>query len=387
MKTAIVIGGGFYGCCLALYLRAAGTKVTLLEQEPTLLTRASLINQARVHYGYHYPRSFVTAIRSAANFPRFALDFRHAIMSDFTKIYAIAKENSKVDANQFCMFCKKIGAPVADSQKQYAHLFEPGMTDGIFTVKEFSFDAVKLREALLARLTKVNIDIHFNTAAKKISTKNNHLQVETNNTTAAAATLEADEVFLATYSQINTLLRDSDLPPLPMKHEITEVALVRHAPPLNKMGITVMDGPFFSTMPFPSRQAHSFTHVRYTPQGNWDDTQTPANPLKVLRDLDKKTSYPQMIKDARRFIPALDASTYIDSLHEIKTVLLQNEDNDGRPILFRRDYSGLKGLSVVMGGKIDNIYDIFSALSSLRDEAKKSELEGTSWISKILRGD
>ena len=383
MNTTIVIGGGFYGCCLALYLHAAGNKVTLLEQEQVLLGRASLINQARVHYGYHYPRSFVTAVRSAANFPRFALDFRHAVMSDFTKIYAIAKNNSKVDANQFYQFCRKIGAPVADSQKQYASLFERDMIDGVFTVKEFAFDAVKLREALLARLQKEGIEILFRTSARKVVQKNDHLEV----TTTADTVLAADEVFIATYSQINTLLRDSGLPPLPMKHEITEVALVRHPPPLDKMGITVMDGPFFSTMPFPSRQAHSFTHVRYTPQGNWNDTQTPANPLKVLHELDKRTAYPQMVKDACRFMPTLMASTYLDSLYEIKTVLLQNEDNDGRPILFRRDYEGAKGLSVVMGGKIDNIYDILSALSSLRDEAKKSEAENTSWISKILRGN
>jgi glycine/D-amino acid oxidase-like deaminating enzyme len=382
MNTAIVIGGGFYGCCLALYLRAAGNKVILLEQENVLLGRASLVNQARVHYGYHYPRSFVTAVRSAANFPRFALDFRHAVMSDFTKIYAIAKDNSKVNANQFYQICRKIGAPVADSQKQYAPLFERGMVDGIFTVQEFAFDAVKLRDALLLRLQKEDVEIQFGKSAQSIAKKNDALEVTLTDGTA----LGADEVFIATYSQINTLLRNSDLPPLPMKHEITEVALVHHKSPLDKMGITVMDGPFFSTMPFPSRNAHSFTHVRYTPQGNWNDTQTPANPLKVLRESEKRTAFPQMVKDACRFMPSLAETSYVDSLYEIKTVLLQNEDNDGRPILFRRDYAEMKGLSVVMGGKIDNIYDIFSALSSLRDETKKPKTEGSSWISRILRG-
>jgi hypothetical protein len=35
-------------------------------------------------------------------------------------------------------------------------------------------------------------------------------------------------------------------------------------------------------------------------------------------------------------------------------VLLASEDSDSRPILFRRDYGGLKGFHVAMGGKIDN---------------------------------
>jgi glycine/D-amino acid oxidase-like deaminating enzyme len=322
----------------------------------------------------------VTAVRSAANFPRFAFDFRHAVISDFQKIYAIAKNNSKVDANQFYTFCKKIGAPVSDSQKQYGALFERGMVEGIFTVKEFAFDAVKLREALLGRLVKRGVEIQFGRRARCVRAVGGRLDVEVEN----GGVFSGDEVFVAAYSQINTLLRDSGLPALPMKHEITEVALARHCPPLDKMGITVMDGPFFSTMPFPSRGLHSFTHVRYTPRGSWDDIASPANPRAVLDGFKRESRFPQMLKDACRFIPSLAGSTHEDSLYEIKTVLLQNEDNDGRPILFRRNYAGVTGLSVVMGGKIDNIYDIFAALSGLRDGVDGGK---PGWFSKILQGE
>ena len=60
---AVVIGGGFYGCAIAIYLvKQRGLKqVHLVEREPGILTRASYNNQARVHNGYHYPRSFTTA--------------------------------------------------------------------------------------------------------------------------------------------------------------------------------------------------------------------------------------------------------------------------------------------------------------------------------------
>ena len=77
-----VIGGGFYGCCLALWLRAQAGTVLLLEKESSLLSRASAINQARVHTGFHYPRSLSTAIRSLINMPRFVLEFRKAIVDD-----------------------------------------------------------------------------------------------------------------------------------------------------------------------------------------------------------------------------------------------------------------------------------------------------------------
>ena len=73
---ALVIGGGFYGCSIALALRRDfGLKrVMLVERESALMGRASYVNQARLHNGYHYPRSLTTAYRSRANLPRFTAE-------------------------------------------------------------------------------------------------------------------------------------------------------------------------------------------------------------------------------------------------------------------------------------------------------------------------
>ncbi|MEW6184242.1 MAG: FAD-dependent oxidoreductase, partial [Thermodesulfobacteriota bacterium] len=42
---AAVIGGGFYGCCLAAFLSEYYADVVLVEKENDLLTRASYANQ------------------------------------------------------------------------------------------------------------------------------------------------------------------------------------------------------------------------------------------------------------------------------------------------------------------------------------------------------
>lgn len=52
-----VIGGGFYGLTLALFLQSTGASVIVFEAEEEACTRASRVNQARVHTGFHYPRS------------------------------------------------------------------------------------------------------------------------------------------------------------------------------------------------------------------------------------------------------------------------------------------------------------------------------------------
>ena len=124
---AVVIGGGFYGSAIAIYLaKTRGLRrVVLLEREPKLLLRASYNNQARVHNGYHYPRSFTTAFRSQINLPRFVKDWPHAVKQDFVKLYAIARRNSKVTAKQFERFCHEIGAKIKPAESGLKRLFEP----------------------------------------------------------------------------------------------------------------------------------------------------------------------------------------------------------------------------------------------------------------------
>lgn len=64
-----------------------------------------------------------------------------------------------------------------------------------------------------------------------------------------------------------------------------------------------------------------------------------------------------MIRDAQRYVPLLKECAYVDSLWEVKTVLPLSEVDDSRPILFRKD-AGLKNFHSLMGGKIDNVYDV-----------------------------
>ena len=64
-----------------------------------------------------------------------------------------------------------------------------------------------------------------------------------------------------------------------------------------------------------------------------------------------------MLKDASRYVPCMSGCSYVDSLWGVKTVLPQNEADDGRPILFKSDH-GIAGLTCIMGSKIDNVYDV-----------------------------
>jgi glycine/D-amino acid oxidase-like deaminating enzyme len=354
---AIIIGGGFFGCCIALSMMDRYPRMLILERETSLLTRASFGNQARVHNGYHYPRSLITALRSAYNYPRFIADFEDCVDRTFLQVYAIARHASRVSAYQYKKFCEIVGIPLQPASEQVASLFNPDLIEEAFSVEECAFDGLRLRDKLRAGIEEAGIEVAYGIEAKRISHgPAGSLQIETSDGVEVCS----ERVWNCTYSQINHLLVSSSLPLLPLKHEITEIALIRVPPQLEGIGITVMDGPFFSTMPFPALGLHSLTHVTYTPHESWNDREQnrcpPRNP-----SLPSKSIF--MLRDAQRYVPALQAATCAGSLFETKTVLVQNEVDDGRPILCRRDY-GLKNFSVIMGAKIDNIYDILKALDA-----------------------
>jgi hypothetical protein len=167
-------------------------------------------------------------------------------------------------------------------------------------------------------------------------------------------------VFNCSYSGLNQLGGDFTGVSVGLKQEVTEMALMRMPESLEGLGITVMDGPFFSIMPFPARGLHTLSHVRYTPHLHWSDA-SGMDPYARLQDYPCESRVDRMVRDVGRYIPDVLKTKHIDSLFEIKTVLVKNEGDDGRPILFER-HSNLPGCYSILGGKIDNIYDVIETL-------------------------
>jgi L-2-hydroxyglutarate oxidase LhgO len=210
-QDAVIIGGGFYGAAIAIYLaKQRGFKrIVLVEREAALLTRASYNNQARVHNGYHYPRSFMTAYRSQVNLPKFVRDWPDAVKQDFTKLYAIARRNSKVTAKQFERFCREIGARVQPAEPSLRALFEPGLIENVFLVEEFAFDSTKLASWATRELQECGVQIHLHTSVTAISDgPNQTLQIFLNREDGSEELLTCRYVFNCTYSGLNQFKGD-----------------------------------------------------------------------------------------------------------------------------------------------------------------------------------
>jgi glycine/D-amino acid oxidase-like deaminating enzyme len=269
---------------------------------------------------------------------------------------------SKITAAQFAEFCRRIGAPAAPAPAAVRGLFDSQRIDAVFEVQECAFDAARLRARIERDLDDAGVDISCETEALRLEDGPAGTVIVQLRSGVSHWSATANLVLNATYSRLNHLLANSGAAVIPAKHELAEMALVEPPPALAGAAVTVMDGPFFSTMPYPSRGLFTLSHVRYTPHAAWFDR--PGEPTRdadaLLRN--RETRFTHMVRDARRYLPVMGDCVYVDSLWEVKTVMPRSEQDDSRPILLKRS-ERFPACLTVLGAKIDSVYDVEHALA------------------------
>ena len=360
----LVIGGGFYGCCLAIHLRRRFLRVLLVDEADGLLSRASRVNQARLHNGYHYPRSFLTAARSRSNLDRFRRTFPAGVVDDFRHLYAIARGDSKVGFRHFERFAAAIGASLEPAGKADRALFAPRLIEAVYEAVEPAFDVSALRAQLVAHLAEAGVVVRTGCQVTHLAPCDGGVAVGLGDGTA----LRAGWVFNCTYAALNRVVPELAAMRPRLVHQLTEVALITPPPALRRLAVTVMDGPFFSTMPFPSEQLHSLTHVRYTPHMSWAEAENSARDPNAMLQPAPPSRFAWMIRDARRYLPVLEGAVHVRSLFDIKTLPEGTHGDDARPILYHRDSVAPRLISI-LGGKLDNIFDVYDFVDATLEEA------------------
>lgn len=97
----LVIGAGWYGCHLSMYLINRGHIVTIVDKENAFFKGSSSKNQNRLHLGYHYPRSEDTIKECQEGYLRFLNEYPDISVEIRDNIYFIAKNGSKTDVTTF----------------------------------------------------------------------------------------------------------------------------------------------------------------------------------------------------------------------------------------------------------------------------------------------
>ena len=367
----IIIGAGLYGLYSALFCGQKGQRILVLECDPSPFQRATYINQARVHQGYHYPRSISTAIRSAGYFERFNRDFDFCINREFHKVYATSAEYSWSDARQFKEFCQAAGIPCEEIYPE--RFFKKGMCDGAFMTREYTYDAGILKGHLLEKISALkNVEIRYGIRMETIERNQDTYRIRDRD----KREYQTGFLLNATYAGTNQVLDMIGYEPFRIKYELCEIILCQADEALKAYGFTVMDGPFFSVMPFGKTGFHSLTSVTFTPHmtsystlpsfscqeksggycspgylGNCNDCK--ARP---------ESAYPYMNNLARKYLRDGYGFQYHYSLFSMKPILMSSEIDDSRPTVIRIHSSNPTCVSV-LSGKINTVYDLDEVLS------------------------
>lgn len=364
----IIIGGGIYGLYSALRCAKKGETIIVLEYDDTCFKRATYINQARVHMGYHYPRSYSTAIKSAGYFQRFNDDYSFCINSSFEKIYATSSEFSHTNGDEFYKFCEN--ANIACREIIPDSIFKPDCVDAAFLCEEYTYDAHILLQYFLDELKKFpNVTIETNARIENVSKKDSHWQLHVKK----LGIIESAYVLNATYASVNQVLRNFGFEDdfFKIKYELCEIILCKAGMQLENKGITVMDGPFFSIMPFGKTGYHSLTAVSSTPHyTSYDEVPTfkcqsqsngfcsPAQ-LGNCNDCIAKplSAWPYMSTLAKKYLSDDLQFTYSHSLFSMKPILSAAEVDDSRPTVIKV-FSKDPFFISVLSGKINTVYDM-----------------------------
>ncbi len=362
----IIIGAGIYGLYSALLCGKKGEKVLVLEYDESPFMRATYINQARVHMGYHYPRSFTTAIKSAGYYEKFLDDFSFSIKNDFQKIYAISKNFSWTNAKQFKKFCDD--ANILCEEVSNDLYFKNNVVEGTFKTKECTYDAKMISRFYLDEIDKYeNVDIKFNARIEKISQNESTYEISLN----SDELISAPFVLNASYASINQILNKLNLEMIDIKYELCEIILCEVDKEFKETGITIMDGPFFSLMPFGQTGYHSLTSVSQTPHKTSHDNlptfdcQSKSNNTCSPNQLGNcntcvarpKSSWEYMKGLANKYLKDSIKIEYRKSLFSVKPILKTSEIDDSRPTVIKIHSENPTFVSV-LSGKINTIYDL-----------------------------
>lgn len=367
----IIIGAGLYGLYSALFCGRKKEHILVLECDPTPFRRATYINQARVHQGYHYPRSISTAIKSAGYFERFNKDYGFCINREFQKVYATSSQYSWSNGAQFRKFCEAAGIPCEELRAE--KFFNKGMCDGAFLTREYTYDAMILKEYFLEKIAECkNVEIQYGVAISNIEKQQDSYKL------CMREGKEYQTGFLlnATYASTNQILDMVGYEKFGIKYELCEIILCDVNDRLKEYGFTVMDGPFFSIMPFGKTGLHSLTSVTFTPHTtSYEGVPTFAcqeesggycsgKHLGNCNDCLAKpaTAFPYMANLARKYLKEEYEFEYRSSLFSMKPILMSSEIDDSRPTVIRV-YSKNPTFVGVLSGKINTVYDLDEVLN------------------------
>ncbi|MHB2025429.1 MAG: FAD-dependent oxidoreductase [Elusimicrobiota bacterium] len=353
-KKIAVIGAGIFGTSAALELSKHGD-ITVFEKAEEILSGASTSNHLRHHCGYHYPRSRKTAMESRAGHASFEKEYGGCVIAGFPAYYGVSKQGSSTSPHQFLKFCDSLKMPYEQAWPK-EEFMDRSKIALCLKVPEAVYDPDRLRALVWKKLKNSSVKLklaheaiggRFFGAAKVLKIKSEEGLKE-----------EAfDVVVNATYCRFNDVCSWFGLPKRENLYEVME--LLELDLPIEKVGLTIMDGGFSSLLPRAGRGVFTLGHVK----------------ASVLKDVVSDDLKPDMIAaqgmpSNRKEIlergafdfPIVTRARVVRSIFITRMVKAASENTDERPSEIK-DFGG--GIYSIFAGKVITCVETARELSRL----------------------
>ena len=347
-KKIAVIGGGIFGCEVALKLQKSGYKVTIFEKNSDILLGATSASQNRLHLGLHYPRDLPTAIQSVSGYKTFSERFPDAINSSFTNYYGLSKYDSKVNRNQFLEFSIRAGIHIQEASPD--ELFDLGLDakrlTGLWGCQEGVIDLKVLSKLLRRELSIHGVEVIFGNEVMNIQSSETMI-LFTDNLEYG----DFDFVVRATYGSDSIKFNGCAIP---KTYEFHHTLILQAKTSKPDFGLTIIDGDFFTILPFGNTQES----LLYTPTGSVRQKHVGMSyPLSwntsTLEDFEKNRE--AILSRFQDWLPNLTIDSEVKYKKAIRSIEPNMQDTDRRTSSVTR-ISG--NILDIWSGKIDHSVEI-----------------------------
>ncbi len=239
MRIAVV-GGGFYGCLIALRLSDISVaQIDLFEKKDRLLSGAISANQHRLHLGFHYPRCDLTISQAIESFELFGSHYGSAVENIADNIYCV-HESSGVSAENYAAKMLQHGLEFKEVSTPDAILDKGSMPLSI-RVNEKMINLSTLTSIVREQVSQSKVNILLGTEADPRELSSSY-----------------DYVINCTYTEPGLGVG------IKTKSELAVMLLAQAPAQWAGKAITIMDGPFCSIYPADNGM-HTISSVVHTP--------------------------------------------------------------------------------------------------------------------------
>lgn len=348
MKIA-VIGGGLFGCTAAVYLARAGHDVHLFEAKSNLMCGATASTFARLHRGYHYPRSPETGRESRRAEASFREEYGEAVIDGGRQGYLVAHSRSHVTPEQFRRFL----------DNEWLACFQDGNR---FDVIEPRVHLADLQSLVRRRVAEAGIALSLGNRITRRA--------------AARMRGQFDRIVVASYARLNEILAGFGCDLLECKFQVVERPIVKLPASFANQSVVVIDGPYGCIDPLDWTGHHILGHV--TRSIHSENTGYRAEvPTHLAPLLDRGaianvpfSRYPDIAADLDRYLPGVGDGEHIGSTFTVRAVLSGVETSDKRPtITTRHDEQVISVFSGKLGTAVKAAESVVEMVEKERSQA------------------